>query len=43
MLGPALVPIGAVADPTRIDVSLPSGATAEQEWPAGVYLVTRRT
>ena len=37
---PNEVPIGTVADPTRIDLSLPSGATAEQEWPAGVYLVS---
>ena len=31
-----------VRAPTRagIDVPLPSGATAEQDWPAGVYIVT---
>jgi hypothetical protein len=37
---PNEVVIGASADPSGIDVSLPSGATAEQDWPAGVYLVT---
>jgi hypothetical protein len=37
---PNEVPIGASADPTGIDVPLPSGASAEQDWPAGVYMVT---
>jgi hypothetical protein len=32
-------PVGANADDTGIDVALPSGPTAEEEWPAGVYTV----
>ena len=37
---PNEVAIGASTDSTGIDVPLPSGPTAEQDWPAGVYLVT---
>jgi hypothetical protein len=37
---PNEVPIGASSDSTGIDVPLPSGPTAEQEWPAGLYTVT---
>jgi hypothetical protein len=37
---PNEIAIGAVADPSGIDVTLPSGAAAEQDWPAGVYLVS---
>ena len=34
------ITIGASTDPTGIDVALPSGAAAEQDWPAGVYIVS---
>jgi hypothetical protein len=34
------VTIGASADPTGIDVALPSGGPAEAAWPAGVYTVS---
>jgi hypothetical protein len=37
---PNEVTIGPSADPTGIDVLLPSDAAAEQDWPAGVYMVT---
>lgn len=37
---PNEIPTGTNADPTRIDVVIPSGSTAEQHWPAGVYTVT---
>lgn len=37
---PNEIPIASNPDPAGIDVSLPSGATAEEDWPAGVYLVT---
>ena len=37
---PNEVTIGASTDSTGIDVALPSGAAAEQDWPAGVYTVT---
>lgn len=37
---PNEVAVGASPDPAGIDLSLPSGATAEQDWPAGVYLVS---
>ena len=37
---PNEIPIGASTDPTGIDVTLPSGPSAEQDWPAGVYLVS---
>jgi hypothetical protein len=37
---PNEVVIGASTDPTGIDVPLPSGAGAEQDWPAGVYVVS---
>jgi hypothetical protein len=33
-------PIGTSSDRTGIDLTLPSGAVAEQQWPAGVYTVT---
>ena len=36
---PREVVIGANSDRTGIDVVLPSGAAAEQNWPAGVYTV----
>jgi Pvc16 N-terminal domain len=37
---PNEVVIGTSADRTGIDVPLPSGALAEQQWPAGLYTVT---
>jgi hypothetical protein len=37
---PNEVVIGAVTDPTAVDVPIPSGAAAAQDWPAGVYTVT---
>jgi uncharacterized protein DUF4255 len=37
---PNEIPIGAITDPTGIDLTLPTGPTAEQDWPAGVYLVS---
>jgi hypothetical protein len=37
---PNEIAIGTSADATGIDVSLPSGAGAEQDWPAGVYTVS---
>jgi Pvc16 N-terminal domain len=37
---PNEITIGASTDPTGIDLTLPSGPTAEQDWPAGVYLVS---
>jgi hypothetical protein len=36
---PNEIPIGVSADRTGIDVALPSGPAAEQDWPAGVYTV----
>ena len=37
---PNQVAVGAVTDPSGIDVTLPSGAAAEQDWPAGLYSVS---
>ena len=37
---PNEITVGASTDPAAIDVTLPTGATAEQDWPAGVYTVT---
>jgi hypothetical protein len=37
---PNEVTVGASADPTGIDVALPSGGTTAADWPAGVYTVT---
>jgi len=37
---PNEVAIGASSDPSGIDVAIPSGSTAEQDWPSGVYSVT---
>ena len=37
---PNEIAIGASADPSGIDVVLPAGVAAEQDWPAGVYTVT---
>jgi hypothetical protein len=37
---PNEITIGASTDPSGIDATLPSGPTAEQDWPAGVYLVS---
>jgi hypothetical protein len=37
---PNEVTIGTSTDPSGIDVTLPSGGTAAQDWPAGVYLVS---
>jgi hypothetical protein len=37
---PNEVSIGTSSDAQAIDVPLPSGAGAEQDWPAGIYLVT---
>jgi hypothetical protein len=39
---PRTVVIGAHDDPRRLDVTLPSGAAAEQDWPAGVWSVAVR-
>ena len=36
---PNEIAVGASTDPTGIDVTLPTGQTAEEEWPAGVYVV----
>ncbi len=36
---PNLVPVGPNRDPTGIDVPLPSGLAADQDWPAGSYAV----
>jgi hypothetical protein len=33
-------PIGAITDSTGADVAIPDDATAEEEWPAGVYAVS---
>src|SRR5439155_22145306 len=40
LASPNEVAIGTSTDATGIDVAIPSGATAEQDWPAGVYTVT---
>lgn len=37
---PNVVTIGTNTDATGIDVALPSGAAADQQWPAGVWTVT---
>jgi hypothetical protein len=37
---PNEITIGASTDQKGIDVTLPSGAGAEQDWPAGVYIVS---
>jgi hypothetical protein len=37
---PNEVAVGTSTDPHGIDVALPSGAAAEQDWPAGVYTVS---
>src|SRR5262249_39534082 len=37
---PNEVAIGTSTDASEIDVPIPSGPTAEQDWPAGVYSVT---
>lgn len=37
---PNEIAIGTSADPTGIDVVIPSGGAAEAQWPAGVYTVT---
>ncbi|HEX5800134.1 MAG TPA: DUF4255 domain-containing protein [Gaiellaceae bacterium] len=37
---PHPIAIGVSSDPTGIDLTLPTGPTAEQDWPAGVYLVS---
>jgi hypothetical protein len=37
---PNEITVGASTDPTSIDVALPTGSTAEQDWPAGVYTVS---
>jgi hypothetical protein len=37
---PNEVPIATNADSTGIDLTLPTGGTTAQDWPAGVYLVT---
>jgi hypothetical protein len=37
---PNEVTIGASTDSTGIDVTLPTGVSAEHDWPAGVYIVT---
>jgi hypothetical protein len=37
---PNELPVGASPDASGIDVTLPTGAAAEQDWPAGVYVVS---
>ncbi len=37
---PNVVAVGANADPAGIDVSLPAGGPADQDWPAGLYTVS---
>jgi hypothetical protein len=37
---PNEVTIGTTVDPAGIDVAIPSGGAAEQQWPSGVYTVT---
>jgi hypothetical protein len=37
---PNEIAVGTSTDPAGIDVAIPSGAVAEQQWPAGVYTVT---
>jgi hypothetical protein len=37
---PNEITIGSSSDPTGIDLTLPTGPTAEEDWPAGVYLVS---
>jgi hypothetical protein len=37
---PNEITVGVSDDPSGIDVTLPTGPTAEQDWPAGVYTVT---
>ncbi len=37
---PNEIVVGTSADPKRLEVTLPSGAPAEQAWPAGTYEVT---
>jgi hypothetical protein len=37
---PREITVGVSEDPTGIDVTLPTGPTAEADWPAGVYLVS---
>ncbi len=37
---PNEIAVGASPDPKRVELTLPSGAAAEQDWPAGVYGVT---
>jgi hypothetical protein len=37
---PNEIAVGTSTDPTGIDLVLPSGGAAEQQWPAGVYTVT---
>lgn len=36
---PIVLPIGVGTDPSGIDVAIPSGATAEENWPSGLYEV----
>jgi hypothetical protein len=36
---PNEITVGASTDPAAIDVTLPSGPTAEQDWPSGIYTV----
>lgn len=40
--GPRTVVVGSHDDARRLDVALPSGPTADQQWPAGVWSVTVR-
>jgi hypothetical protein len=37
---PRTIAVGTNADPAGLDVTLPSGNAAEQQWPAGVWVVT---
>ena len=40
LAAPHIRTVGTNADPGGIDVAIPSGATAAQNWPAGVYTVS---
>jgi Pvc16 N-terminal domain len=39
---PRTIAVGVNTDPTGLDVTLPSGSAANQQWPAGVWVVTVR-
>jgi hypothetical protein len=39
---PHTIVVGANDDPSGIDITIPSGAGAQEDWPAGLYTVTAR-